>query len=253
MAEDTGDVRPVAAELGAPAAAREPGPPAVAIFDLDGTLVVGQTQVLLVKFLRRARVVSRTFVAGTALWFIAYKLKLVRVTQASREKGAGILAGLTVEEVDALMDRFADEVMVPRLHPAAASALAEHRAEGDLVVVVSAALDPVVGALCRRLDVTEYAAATCEMVDGRYTGRLSGPIPYRQEKARLAAQFIASSGADPSDCWAYADHDTDLELLRSVGHPVAVNPRPGLRAEAERQGWPILLSPDLIPGGSKNG
>ncbi len=76
--------------------------------------------------------VSRTFVAGTALWFLAYKLGLVRGDARRRaSKGAGILAGLTEEEVDALMDRFADEVMVPRLHPAAARALAEHRAEGD--------------------------------------------------------------------------------------------------------------------------
>jgi HAD superfamily hydrolase (TIGR01490 family) len=232
---------------------QDSGRSAVAIFDLDGTLVVGQTQVLLVKFLRKAGVVSRTFVVGTALWFIGYRLKLVRVTQASREKGAGILRGLTVEEVGALMDRFADEIMIPRLHPAAAAALAEHRTEGDVVVVVSAALDPVVGALCRRLDVAEYAGATCEVNDGRYTGRLTAPVPYRQEKARLAARFIAAHGADPAECWAYADHDTDLDLLRSVGHPVAVNPRPGLRAEAERQGWPILLSPDLLAGGTKNG
>ena len=57
---------------------------AVAIFDLDGTLVVGQTQVLLVRFLRRQRVVSRAFVLGTALWFLAYKARLVKVTEASR-------------------------------------------------------------------------------------------------------------------------------------------------------------------------
>jgi HAD superfamily hydrolase (TIGR01490 family) len=216
-------------------------PKAVAIFDLDGTLVVGQTQVLVVRFLRKARVVSRTFVIGTALWFLGYKAGLVKVTKASRAKGAEVLAGLSEEEADALMVRFTEEVMVPRLHPAATAALAEHQAEGDVVVVVSAALLPLVEALCRRLGVSEYAGARCEIVDGRYTGRLLGPIPYAGEKARVAERFIAEQGADPADCWAYADHDTDLELLRFVGHPVAVNPRPGLREEAERQGWPILF------------
>jgi HAD superfamily hydrolase (TIGR01490 family) len=226
---------------------------AVAIFDLDGTLVVGQTQVLLVRFLRKERVVSRTFVLGTALWFVAYKAGLVKVTEASRAKGAQLLDGLTAEHAAQLMERFTEEVMVPRLHPASTAALAEHQAEGDVVVVVSAALEPLVQALCTRLGVTEYAGARCGVVDGRYTGGLIGPVPYAGEKARVAARFIAASGADPADCWAYADHESDLELLRFVGHPVAVNPRSGLRTEAEREGWPILLSPTPDRGGVSNG
>lgn len=220
---------------------RQPAPASVAVFDLDGTLVAGQTQVMLVKFLRRHGVVSQLFLLGTALWFLAYKARLVKVTEASRQKGAQMFRGLSVEEVDRLMARFTDEEMMPRLHPAAAAALAEHLAEGDRVVVVSAALDPLVKTLCARLGVRHFAGAPCEVVDGRYTGRLSGPTPYAAEKARVAGEFIADWGADPADCWAYADHDTDLPLLRSVGHPVAVRPRPGLLAEAERMGWPILL------------
>ncbi len=230
-----------------------PKPPAVAIFDLDGTLIVGQTQLLLVRFLREAGVVSRSYVVGAALWFLAYKAGLVKVTDARRAKGGEVIAGLTVEAVALLMARFTDEVMVPRLHRAAAGALAEHQAAGDPVVVVSAALGPLVEALCGHLDVTEYAGAQCEVVDGRYSGRVAGPVPYGGRKAQVARSFIDKHGADPADCWAYADHDTDLELLRSVGHPVAVNPRPGLRAQAEREGWPILLSSDPNPGGARHG
>lgn len=218
--------------------------PAVAFFDLDGTLVTGQTQVLLVKFLRRVGVVGRIFLLATGLWFLAYKAGLVKVTQQSREKGALVLKGLSEQEVERLMTRFADEIMVPRLHPAASSALAEHQAEGDRVVVLSAALEPVVKALCRRLRVIDYVGAPCEVgrsgESERYTGRLSGPTPYGDEKARIAAGFMERWGADPADCWAYGDHDTDLALLHSVGHPVAVNPRPGLLATARLAGWPIL-------------
>ncbi len=108
---------------------------------------------LLVKFFRKMRVISRSSCWARRCGSLGYKLGLLKVTQASREKGAGILQGLTEDEVDALMERFTDEVLVPRLHPACTAALAEHLAEGDLVVVVSAALDPVVDALCRRLGV----------------------------------------------------------------------------------------------------
>jgi HAD superfamily hydrolase (TIGR01490 family) len=212
----------------------------VAFFDLDGTLVVGQTPVLLMKFLRKAGIVSRAFLAGTGLWFLGYKAGLVKVSEKSREKGAGVFRGLSEREVEGLMTRFTEEVLVPRFHPAATAALAEHLAEGDLVVVVSAALDPVVGALCRRLGVEDFVGTPCEVVEGRYTGRLTGPSSHADEKVRVAATYMGRWDADPSDCWAYADHGTDLGLLRSVGHPVAVNPRPLLLEAARQAGWPIL-------------
>ena len=76
---------------------------------------------------------------------------------------------------------------------------------------------PVGGGALPLPGCADYAGARCEIVDGRYTGRLKGPIPYGGEKARVAARFIAEHGADPADCWAYADHDTDIELLRFGG------------------------------------
>jgi HAD superfamily hydrolase (TIGR01490 family) len=215
-------------------------PPVAAFFDLDGTLVLGQTQVLLVRFLRGRGVISRAFVVGTALWFLAYKAGLVKVTQESRAKGAMVLRGLQVAEARALMASFADEVMMPRIHRAAVAALREHQAQGDKVLVLSAALDPVVKALCDTLGVTDHVAAPCEIVNGRYTGKLSGLTPYGALKAEVAAKMMAGWGIDPAASWAYADHTTDLPLLRSVGHPVAVHPKPGLLEAAKASGWAVL-------------
>lgn len=215
--------------------------PAVAFFDLDGTLVVGQTTLLLVKFLRNVGVVSRAFVIGTALWFVGYKLGLLKVNERSREKGAGVFTGLSEKEVDDLMSRFTTEVLVPRFHLGATTALAEHVAEGDRVIVVSAALEPVVKALCRHLGVSDFVGTPCEIAEGIYSGRLTGPSPHAGEKVKVAATFMKRWGADPADCWAYADHGTDIPLLRSVGHPVAVNPQPLLLDAARQAGWPILV------------
>ncbi len=214
--------------------------PAAAFFDLDGTLVVGKTTVLLVKYLRKAGIVSRAFLLLTGLWFLGYRLGLVKVTEKNRHQSARVFLGRSEEEVGRLMSRFTDEILVPRFHPAATAALAEHLAEGDHVVVVSAALEPVVKALCRRLGVDDFSGTACEVVDGRYSGRLTGASPHADEKVRVAAEYMTRLNTDPTDCWAYADHDTDLPLLRSVGHPVAVNPRPALLKEAQRAGWPII-------------
>jgi HAD superfamily hydrolase (TIGR01490 family) len=214
--------------------------PAVAFFDLDGTLVVGQTTLLLVRFLRKERIVSRTFLVGTGLWFLAYMIGLVKVTERSRNQGARVFAGRSIEEVDGLMDRFTEEILVPRFHPAATAALAEHQAVGDRVVVISAALEPVVGAVCRWLGVPDFVGTACEIEQGRYLGRLVSPSPHAEEKARVAAEYLKRWAVDAADCWAYADHGSDMTLLQSVGHPVAVNPRPELLAAAQTAGWPVL-------------
>ncbi len=219
---------------------RAAGRSSLVFFDLDGTLVVGQTQLLLVKFLARAGVVGRGFLVGSIGWFLGYKLGLFKATEASRRRGALVLKGLETGEVDRLMARFVEEELGPRMFPPAIAALQEHQNEGDEVIVLSAALEPLVRALCSRMAVGSWLGASCETRDGRYTGQMLGPIPYGKEKARLAVQLMAEREADPADCWAYADHDTDVPLLETVGHPVAVRPRSGLRAVAEREGWPIL-------------
>jgi HAD superfamily hydrolase (TIGR01490 family) len=215
------------------------GARAVAFFALDGTLVVGQTTLLLVKFLQKAGVISRGFLVGTAAWFLGYKLGLLKVTEKSRHQGARVFAGRSVAEVDELMQRFTEEVLVPRFHPAATAALAEHQCAGDHVAVISAALEPVVKAVCRRLGVADFSGTPCEVQDGRYCGRL-GASPHGDEKEGVAAGYIERWGVDPARCWAYADHGSDLTLLRSVGHPVAVNPRPELLAAAREAGWPVV-------------
>lgn len=212
----------------------------VAFFDLDGTLVAGQTTLLLVQFLRRQGVVSRRFLVGTALWFLGYKAGLLRVTERSRHQGARVFAGLGVDEVAKLMDRFTEEVLEPRFEKAAIEALDEHRGIGDHVVVISAALLPVVAAMCRRLGVDDFTGTECEVLEGRYVGRLIGPSPHGEEKREVAVEYMERWGVAAEKCWAYADHGSDITLLRSVGHPVAVNPKPELLAAAKESGWPVL-------------
>ena len=79
-----------------------------------------------------------------------------------------------------------------------------------------------------------------EVRDGRYTGEVVGRAVYADEKVRAARRLLDEAGLDPAACAAYADHETDVALLESVGHPVAVNPRPGLLRVAGERGWPVI-------------
>lgn len=236
VGEQNGALAPEAGGRGV--AAEESG--VIAFFDLDGTLVTGQTQHLLVRFLRRRGLVSWRFLVGAGLWFAAYKAGLVKATDRARARGAELLAGRSPADVARLMDAFTAEVLLPRLHAGAVEALRRHDARGDLVVILSAAIEPLVVSLGRSLGVQACEGTRLAVSDGRYTGALASRALYGAEKARVARRYLAERGVDPARCWAYADHETDLELLRSVGRPVAVRPRPGLKKVALAQGWRVL-------------
>ncbi len=213
---------------------------AIAFFDLDGTLVVGQTQQLLVSFLRRRGLVGWRYLLGVGIWFGAYKLGLVKVTDTARAKGAELIAGQSVDDIDRLMDEFVKGSLESRLHPGAMVALNEHRLAGDTVVVLSAAIAPLVRSVGRMVGVEECEGTRLEVAGGLYTGRIEGLPLYGPEKARFARRYAEDLGVDPALCAAYADHETDIDLLRLVGRPVAVNPRPGLLSMATAEGWPVI-------------
>lgn len=123
---------------------------------------------------------------------------------------------------------------------AALSAMADHRAGGDTIVLVSgsfrACLDPIaeeVGA--------DIVLCTEPVVDdlGRVTGEVVQPM-IGVNKAAAVRRTVRALRLDPAVCYAYGDHSSDLDMLREVGRPAVVGSDPVLIAEARRHGWPVL-------------
>jgi phosphoserine phosphatase len=79
-----------------------------------------------------------------------------------------------------------------------------------------------------------------EVVDGHYTGRAGGPFTYREGKAQAIRELAEREGIDLAESWAYSDSESDLPMLRAVGHPVAVHPDKVLARVAREEGWEIL-------------
>src|SRR5205814_7381776 len=79
-----------------------------------------------------------------------------------------------------------------------------------------------------------------EVVDGRYTGRPGGPFTYREGKAQVMRELAEREGIDLAVSFAYSDSESDLPMLRAVGHPVVVNPDADLRRIAMAERWEIV-------------
>src|SRR2546427_12996927 len=79
-----------------------------------------------------------------------------------------------------------------------------------------------------------------EVVDGRYTGRPAGPFNYREGKVLSMRELALRERIDLTASYAYSDSESDLPMLRAVGHPVVVNPDAELARIAREEEWEIL-------------
>ncbi len=142
------------------------------------------------------------------------------------------------------LERLAEECfhmrIKPRLSPAGRQAVREHRRAGHLVVLVTGSLKPLAELMRREVGADLAVAASLAEHNGALSGTLANRRPYGAEKARLVRELAVAYNLDLTRSYAYGDHHSDVELLCLVGNPRAVNPTPGLRLTAQRQGWPIL-------------
>jgi len=144
-------------------------------------------------------------------------------------------------------DAFMAEVIIGKLHPAAISLVKRHQDAGDLCCVVTATNSfvtrPIVNAFgISHLVATEPATVNNE-TSQMFTGAVHGIPSFREGKIQRVQDWLASLGHTMDQMeksYFYSDSLNDLPLLEQVSHPIATNPDPRLRAEAEKRQWPIL-------------
>nr|WP_314876198.1 HAD family hydrolase [uncultured Pseudomonas sp.] len=213
---------------------------ALAIFDLDETLIHGDCASLwsehMVRlgwvdgesFLRRDREMMDAYSKGEMAMedYMAFSLEPI--------------AGRTLEELAHLIEPWVEDVIEPIIYGDACRCIAEHRKQGDRVLIISASGTHLVGPIAARLGVDEYLAIELEAVNGVYTGNTHGVLTYREGKITRLLEWLDQEQENLEDASFYSDSRNDLPLLLKVDHPKAVNPDPVLRAHAEQHGWPIL-------------
>lgn len=226
---------PLAAILASP-----PGPGIGAFFDLDGTLVRGFTAT--VHAGHRIRNGQSGFGELSGILEASVRYKVGRMEFARLlQRAAGYLAGDSLAELEALGEELFSARIIGRLFPLMTKVVAAHQERGHTVAMSSSALTMHAGPVARHLGI-EHVLCNHFEVDaaGKLTGQLVRPIIWGRQKATAVMDFSAARNIELAGSFCYADGTEDLPLLDAVGHPNAVNPRPGLAAAAARNGWPVL-------------
>ena len=215
----------------------------LALFDLDHTLLDGDSDVLWCDFLMDRGVLARAaFAERNAAMARDYATSAVTAA-AFCDFYVATLAGRTAAQWEPLRQAFLHDVVSPRLGAAARALVRVQQDAGALVVLTTATNRFITELTARDIGIEHLIATDCEVgPDGCFTGRTSGTLNMREGKVTRLHAWLAARGQALADfeSWAYSDSSNDLPLLGAVQHAVAVHPDARLAAEAARRGWPVL-------------
>lgn len=211
----------------------------LAVFDLDHTLLAGDSDYLWGQFLVANEMVDRDYysrenqrfydqyAAGTLdiFEFAAFSLKPMTV--------------YPLAHMEAIRARFVTECIAPIVSRDAPALLARHRAQGDELLITTATNRFIVEPIAAHLGVAHLLATEPERDGDRFTGRIR-LANFRDGKVDNLKDWLAAHPVKFERLYGYSDSRNDLPLLEFTDYPHAVDADPVLKAEAGKRGWPVI-------------
>src|SRR3954453_2389923 len=216
-------------------------PRAAAFFDLDKTLMAGSSGVFFARAAYESGMISRSRLIKDLYENIRFRLLGSTDDRADdvRRRVGEMIAGVRVRDLERLSPRVLSGVL-HRLYPEMLERAYAHQDAGVPVYILTAASQEMADLLARVLAFDGGLGTRSEIVDGHYTGRPAGPFNYREGKVISMREVAEREGIDLDASFAYSDSESDLPMLRAVGHAVVVNPDGLLRRIAVEEGWEIV-------------
>jgi HAD superfamily hydrolase (TIGR01490 family) len=213
-----------------------------AFFDLDRTLMAGSSGLPFARASYRAGLITKRQMARWGMEQLRFRLRGAseEASQLVLEEVRELLRGVP----ETVISRMAPEALaaiLPRIYPQMLEEVHAHQDAGRATFIVSAAGNGIVELLARVLDM-EGGIGTRYALDNEacFTGELDGPFMYGEGKVLAMERYAGAHDIDLAESWAYSDAESDLPMLRAVGHPVAVNPDPVLARVAAEEGWRVM-------------
>ncbi len=213
----------------------------LALFDLDNTLLAGDSDFEWAQYLIEQGVLDReVYEARNQAFYDQYKAGTLDI-YAFLDFQLKPLSRHPRVQLDAWHADFMARKIIPIVAAGTPALLGKHRA--DVCVIVTATNSFVTAPIAAYLGVPHLIATEPELVNGEFTGRPHGVPSFKDGKVRRLNEWLAARGQrweDVEKSWFYSDSLNDLPLLEVVKNPIAVDPDATLRACAEGRGWPVI-------------
>lgn len=212
----------------------------LAIFDLDNTLIAGDSDHLWGQFVcEQALVDSASFARDNERFYRDYQAGNLDI-DAYLRFALGPLKGRSPEELAPLHRQFMREKIEPIILPQALRLIDSHRHQGHRLLVITATNHFITRPIVNALGIADLLACEAEISEGHYTGEPVGIPSYHNGKVLRLQAWLQQQQLDLAGSWFYSDSHNDLPLLERVDYAVAVDPDPTLKARARESSWPII-------------
>lgn len=213
---------------------------ALAIFDLDHTLLSGDSDHAWGQFLVDSNIVEPEHHQKQNDYFYEqYKAGSLNI----EEYLTFALKPLTEQPLEtmlALRETFIEQRIKPLITDKARALISKHQQAGDDLLIITATNAFVTRPIATLLGFDELIAPEPELIDGQYTGSITGIPSFQHGKVIRLETWLAEKKIDFDGAFFYSDSHNDLPLLNIVDNPVAVDADEILTETANRNGWPII-------------
>jgi HAD superfamily hydrolase (TIGR01490 family) len=212
----------------------------LALFDLDNTLIGGDSDYLWGEYLCEIGAVDVEYYQQKNKYFYDQyclgKLDIHAYSEFSMEP----LSRYTMDELNVFHQQFMQDKIEPLFLPEAERVVNSHRDKGDTLVVITASNSFVTAPIVKYFGIEILIATELETVSDRYTGKVLGLPSYKHGKVERLKSWLEQSNESLDNSAFYSDSHNDIPLLNLVSRPVAVNPDYQLMKVAKENGWDIL-------------
>ncbi|MCW7555634.1 HAD-IB family hydrolase [Endozoicomonas gorgoniicola] len=214
---------------------------ALAIFDLDNTLIADDSDRLWIEFMCEQQLVDvETFRKGNDYFYEQYMQASLNIDQYL-DFALEPLTHFTMGELKQYHELFMHEHIRPVMLEKARALLQRHRDQGDHLMIITATNQFIAEPVANEFGVDTLLAIELEIKDNRYTGKVTGIPTFQDGKVlRLQEWLTKNPEFSMEGSYFYSDSKNDLPLLQKVDFPFAVNPDPELEKAARENDWPVL-------------
>jgi HAD superfamily hydrolase (TIGR01490 family) len=213
---------------------------ALAIFDLDNTLLAGDSDYLWGRFLVEQGIVdANEYERENERFYADYRAGNLDIYEFLRFS-LHPLSLHSPQQLAQWRNQFLEEKIIPIITEQARELVEKHRQAGDTPLIITATNSFVTTPIAKHFGIRHLIATEPETLDGHYTGEIAGEPSFREGKVNRLNDWLETFEQSLEGSWFYSDSHNDLPLLEQVTHPVAVDPDQTLAEVARERNWPIL-------------